>query len=88
MGFIQPMPDEDQEEYMKKTTNWIATFTTVVALAGFVLLSVSAQAQTDGEALYKVKMRGLPWRGRKGPNGRRKSEQCSGSRFRGCASAK
>jgi mono/diheme cytochrome c family protein len=58
MGFIQPMPDEDQEEYMKKTTNWIATITTVVALTGFVLLSVPAQAQTGGEALYKAKCAG------------------------------
>ncbi|HMD10157.1 MAG TPA: cytochrome c [Candidatus Acidoferrum sp.] len=43
---------------MKKTTNWIATITTVVALAGFVLLSVPAQAQTGGEALYKAKCAG------------------------------
>ena len=55
MRFIQPKPNEDQEEYMKKTTNWIATVTTVVALAGFVLLSVPVQAQTGGEALYKAK---------------------------------
>jgi len=43
---------------MKKTTNWIATITTVVALTGFVLLSVPAQAQTGGEALYKAKCAG------------------------------
>jgi cytochrome c6 len=58
MGFIQPMPDEDQEECMKKTTNWIATITTIVALAGFVLLSVPAQGQGGGEALYKSKCAG------------------------------
>ena len=58
MGFIQPMPDEDREEYMKKTTNWIATIATVVALAGIVLLSEPAQAQSGGEALYKSKCAG------------------------------
>jgi cytochrome c6 len=40
---------------MKNNTKWLATITTGVALAGFALLSVPAQAQTGGEALYKTK---------------------------------
>lgn len=52
------MPDEDQEEHMKKTMNWIATITTGVALAGFALLSAPARADNAGEATYKAKCAG------------------------------
>jgi mono/diheme cytochrome c family protein len=40
---------------MKTTMKWIAIVTTGVVLAGITLLSVPAQAQTGGEALYKSK---------------------------------
>jgi cytochrome c6 len=52
------MPDEDEEEHMKKSINWIATITTVVALAGFALLSTAARADNAGEATYKAKCAG------------------------------
>jgi mono/diheme cytochrome c family protein len=40
---------------MKTTRKWIATVTAAIVLAGSTLLSVPAQAQTGGEALYKAK---------------------------------
>jgi cytochrome c6 len=40
---------------MKTRTKWIAIVTTGAVLAGITLLSVSAQAQAGGEALYKSK---------------------------------
>jgi cytochrome c6 len=40
---------------MKKTMKWIEIVTIGVVLAGITLLSVPAQAQTGGEALYKAK---------------------------------
>ena len=43
---------------MKKSINWIATITTVVALAGFALLSSPARADNTGEATYKAKCAG------------------------------
>jgi mono/diheme cytochrome c family protein len=43
---------------MKKTTNWIATITTVAVLAGFVHLSAPARADNAGEATYKARCAG------------------------------
>jgi mono/diheme cytochrome c family protein len=40
---------------MRTTIDWIAIVATVVILAGTTLLSVPAQAQSGGEALYKTK---------------------------------
>jgi cytochrome c6 len=40
---------------MRKTIDWIAIAATGVILAGITLLSVPAQAQSGGEAVYKAK---------------------------------
>jgi mono/diheme cytochrome c family protein len=40
---------------MKTTRKWIATVIAAIVLAGITLLSVPAQAQNGGEALYKAK---------------------------------
>src|SRR5580704_824046 len=40
---------------MKTTRKWIATVIAAIVLAGITLLSVPAQAQSGGEALYKTK---------------------------------
>jgi cytochrome c6 len=40
---------------MRKTIDWIAIVATGVILAGITLLSVPAQAQSGGEAVYKAK---------------------------------
>jgi mono/diheme cytochrome c family protein len=40
---------------MKTTRKWTATVIAAIVLAGITLLSVPAQAQTGGEALYKAK---------------------------------
>ena len=55
MGLVQPVRSEDEEEQMKKTTKWIATITTGVALAGFSLLSLPARGDSTGQATYKTK---------------------------------
>jgi len=40
---------------MRRTMRWITTVASGVILAGITLLSVPAQAQSGGEALYKAK---------------------------------